>query len=358
MKDIDHMRHALALGRRTMGATGANPAVGCVVVRDNHVVGVGWTAEGGAPHAETRALAMAGELARGATVYVTLEPCSHHGRTPPCAAALAKAGVARVISAVEDPDPRVSGNGHTMLCKSGVKVQTGLLEEEARHDLAGFFSRIQRGRPHLVLKLALSADGMIAAAKGTRTAITGEEANARVHLLRAEADAVMVGIGTVRTDDPILTCRLPGLEHRTPAAIIVDGRLATPPTARLVAAARQRPLIILAAPNADGSKLERLGVEVLHCRQIAPGRIDLTAGLMQLGQRGINRLLVEGGADLAQQLIAAELVDEIALFTSAKELGALGVPAGLVLAGFEDMGRERLGQDQLVHYRKAEQLKR
>jgi diaminohydroxyphosphoribosylaminopyrimidine deaminase/5-amino-6-(5-phosphoribosylamino)uracil reductase len=354
MDDRDHMRHALALGRRSMGATGANPAVGCVLVNENHVVGVGWTAEGGAPHAETRALAMAGDLAQGATAYVTLEPCSHHGRTPPCAAALAKAGIVRVISAAEDPDPRVCGNGHTLLCKAGVKVQTGLLEQEARLDMAGFFSRIRRGRPHVVLKLALSADGMIAEAKGIRTAITGEEANARTHLMRAQADAIMVGVGTVRTDDPVLTCRLPGLEHRSPHPIIVDGRLATPLTARLVAEACHRGLTILTGPTADGTTIEKYGALVLHCREAAPGRIDLMQGLEQLGRRGINRLLVEGGADLARQLVEAALVDELAVFTSAKALGQAGVKVDLALSGFEKTGTEKLGQDRLAHYRKRD----
>jgi diaminohydroxyphosphoribosylaminopyrimidine deaminase / 5-amino-6-(5-phosphoribosylamino)uracil reductase len=354
VNEIDHMRHALALGRRGMGATGANPAVGCVLVKDNHVVGVGWTAEGGAPHAETRALAMAGDLAQGATAYVTLEPCSHDGRTPPCAAALAKAGIARVISAVEDPDPRVSGNGHTLLCKAGVKVQTGLLEEEARLDMAGFFSRIRRGRPHVVLKLAMSSDGMIAESKGVRTAITGEEANARTHLMRAQADAIMVGVGTVRTDDPVLTCRLPGLEHRSPQPIIVDGRLATPLSARLVAEAHDRGLIILTGPGPEGTAIEKHGAMLLRCREAAPGRIDLVQGLEQLGRRGINRLLVEGGADLAQQLVEAALVDELAVFTSAKALGQAGVKVDLALSSFEETGREKLGQDRLVHYRKKD----
>jgi diaminohydroxyphosphoribosylaminopyrimidine deaminase / 5-amino-6-(5-phosphoribosylamino)uracil reductase len=354
VNDIDHMRHALALGRRSMGATGANPAVGCVLVKDDHVVGVGWTAEGGAPHAEARALAMAGDLARGATAYVTLEPCSHDGRTPPCAAALAKAGIARVISATEDPDPRVSGNGHTILCKAGVKVQTGLLEEDARLDMAGFFSRIRRGRPHVAMKLALSADGMIAEAKGMRTAITGEEAQARTHLMRAQADAIMVGVGTVRTDDPVLTCRLPGLEHRSPQPIIVDGRLATPLSARLVADAYDRGLIILTGSMAKGTEIEKHGVTLLRCREAAPGRIDLTQGLEQLGRRGINRLLVEGGADLARQLIDAALVDELAVFTSAKALGAAGVKADLALACFEETGTEKLGQDRLAHHRKRD----
>jgi diaminohydroxyphosphoribosylaminopyrimidine deaminase / 5-amino-6-(5-phosphoribosylamino)uracil reductase len=354
VNDIDHMRHALALGRRSMGATGANPAVGCVLVKDDHVVGVGWTAEGGAPHAETRALAMAGDLARGATAYVTLEPCSHDGRTPPCAAALAKAGIARVISASEDPDPRVSGNGHALLCKAGVKVQTGLLENEARMDMAGFFSRIRRGRPHVVMKLALSSDGMITEAKGVRTAITGEEANARTHLMRAQADAIMVGVGTVRTDDPVLTCRLPGLEHRSPQPIIVDGRLATPLSARLVADAYDRGLIILTGPVAEGTDIEKHGVMLLRCRETAPGRIDLAQGLEQLGRRGINRLLVEGGADLVGQLVKAALVDELAVFTAAKALGPAGVAADLVLTGFEETGTEKLGQDRLAHYRKRD----
>jgi diaminohydroxyphosphoribosylaminopyrimidine deaminase/5-amino-6-(5-phosphoribosylamino)uracil reductase len=353
MDDLDHMRHALALGRRTIGATGKNPAVGCVLVKHSRIIGIGWTKEGGVPHAETEALAMAGAQAAGATAYVSLEPCSHRGRTFPCANALIDAGVTRVVTAIEDPDPRVSGKGHAMLREAGLKVESGLLKEEARRDLAGFFSRLMRGRPHVVLKLAISSDGMIAEAPGQRTAITGEEAKLRTHLLRAQADAIMVGVGTVKTDDPSLTCRLPGLEHRSPIAIIVDGGLTTPTASKLVAAARNRSLLILTKVDSpSGEELEKRSVELIHCPETNSGRIDLGFAHNQLGKRGINRLLVEGGANLARQLIEAGLVDEMALFKSTKILGNQGVPANLDLSGYGRTNEEKLGQDILTHYEK------
>jgi diaminohydroxyphosphoribosylaminopyrimidine deaminase/5-amino-6-(5-phosphoribosylamino)uracil reductase len=353
MDDIGHMRHALRLGRRTMGATGKNPAVGCVLVKDGRVLAAGWTAEGGMPHAEVRALEAAGAAALGATAYVTLEPCCHHGRTGPCADALIRAGIARVVTAIEDPDPRVQGRGHARLKEAGVSVETGLLAQEARRDLAGFVSRMTRSRPHVLLKLAFSADGMIAAAPGLRTAITGEAANARTHLMRAQSDAIMVGVNTVRTDDPTLTCRLPGLEHRSPLPVIVDGSSSTPLASRLVAAARSRPLIILTSAQAGGGdELARSGAELVRCPESAPGRIDLRCGLEELARRGMNRLLVEGGADLARQLMVAGLVDELALFVSPKMLGGEGVSVDLDLNAFRRTSEETLGKDVLKHYEK------
>jgi diaminohydroxyphosphoribosylaminopyrimidine deaminase/5-amino-6-(5-phosphoribosylamino)uracil reductase len=350
MQDIDHMRHALALGRRNMGATGKNPAVGCVLVKDGCVAGVGWTQKGGFPHAEAEALAMAKGKAEGATAYVTLEPCCHHGRTSPCTDALVSAGVARVVTALEDPDPRVEGKGHAALRKAGLTVESGLLAKEARRDLAGFLSRITRRRPHVILKLALSSDGMIASAPGRRTAITGEEANSRTHLMRAEADAIMVGVGTVRTDDPLLTCRLPGLEYRSPIAVIVDGALTTPRDARLLATARSRPVIILISASTRAGEIERQGVEIVRCRSTRAGHIDLADGLEKLAERGTNRLLVEGGANLARQLMEQDLVDEIAIFRSPVKLGGQGLRAEFDLKHFDETGGEVLGQDLLTRY--------
>jgi diaminohydroxyphosphoribosylaminopyrimidine deaminase / 5-amino-6-(5-phosphoribosylamino)uracil reductase len=353
MDDTDHMRHALRVGRRTMGATGKNPAVGCVLVKDGRVIATGWTAEGGIPHAEVRAIEAAGRAARGATAYVSLEPCCHHGRTGPCADVLIAAGIARVVTAMEDPDPRVQGRGHARLREAGIAVKTGLLVQEARRDLAGFISRITRRMPHVLLKLALSADGMIASAPGLRTAITGEAANARTHLMRARSDAIMVGVNTVKADDPVLTCRLPGLEHRSPLPVIVDGSLSTPLTSRLVAAARSRPLIVLTAANERaGDELARAGAELVRCAESAPGRIDLRCGLEELARRGVNRLLVEGGAELAHQLVSAGLVDELALFVSPIPLGDQGLRADLDLNAFRKTSEETLGKDVLRHYEK------
>ncbi|HEY7764675.1 MAG TPA: bifunctional diaminohydroxyphosphoribosylaminopyrimidine deaminase/5-amino-6-(5-phosphoribosylamino)uracil reductase RibD, partial [Aestuariivirgaceae bacterium] len=280
---------------------------------------------------------------------VTLEPCCHHGRTAPCADALIAAGVVRAVTAIEDPDPRVRGRGHERMRQAGMEVETGIMDDLARHDLAGFLSRIERGRPHVLLKLAVSADGMIASAPGLRTAITGEEANRRTHLMRSRSDAIMVGVRTVKTDDPSLACRLPGLEHRSPIPGIVDGSLTAPVTARLFASARQRPLMILTAQSGSREH-EQAGAEIISCPAIAPGRVELAGGLERLAERGVNRLLVEGGANLAAQLIAEDLVDEIALFTSPKKLGAQGVPANLDLNAFRRTREETLGDDVLTHY--------
>ena len=347
------MQHALALGRRTLGATGTRPAVGCVIVRDGIVVGAGSTGEGGAPHAEAAALAVAGEAARGATAYVTLEPCNHHGATAPCAEALIAAGVARVVVAIADPDPRVDGRGLKRLRDAGVAVETGLLAKAARRELDGFLSRITKGRPAVTLKLAVSADGMIAKAVGERTAISGEAANARTHLMRSRSDAIMVGANTVRVDDPSLTCRLPGLEHRTPIAVVVDGRLAITASSQLVVHARQRPLLILTSGEAVNADLVASGAEIIRCGAPAPYRIRLSDGLMQLGRLGINSLLVEGGADLARSLADEGLVDRIVLIASRVPLGPQGVKAGLDINAFRRVDQETLGEDTLTIYEKA-----
>src|SRR5438105_4972994 len=214
--DRRFMTLALALGRRGQGRTWPNPAVGAVIVRDGVIVGRGWTQAGGRPHAEVEALARAGDAARGATLYVTLEPCSHHGKSPPCADAVIAAGIARVVSAIEDPNPDVAGQGHARLRAAGITVDVGLCALEAAHDHAGHFRRVRDKRPHVILKLALSSDHKIGAAGRKPLAISGEAAKARVHLLRAQCDAILVGIGTVRADDPLLTCRLPGMAARSP----------------------------------------------------------------------------------------------------------------------------------------------
>src|SRR5580700_4659831 len=231
--DLGHMRTALGLARRGLGNTWPNPAVGCVIVKDGRVVGRGWTQKGGRPHAETEALARAGKGAKGATAYVSLEPCSHHGKTPPCAEALIAAGVSRVVAAVEDPDPRVSGRGIARLRAAGIAVEAGLCAAEAAELNAGFFCRVAQGRPLVTLKLAASLDGRIATPTGKSRWITGPAARERAHLLRAAHDAVLIGTGTALADDPQLTCRLPGLEARSPVRIVIDRTLRLPATLRL-----------------------------------------------------------------------------------------------------------------------------
>jgi diaminohydroxyphosphoribosylaminopyrimidine deaminase/5-amino-6-(5-phosphoribosylamino)uracil reductase len=366
MPDNDErwMARALMLGRRAMGASGENPAVGCVIVAGGYPAGLGWTGEGGRPHAEPLALAMAGAAARGATAYVSLEPCAHHGRTPPCAEALAKAGVARVVTAMEDPDPRVSGRGHAILRAAGITVEAGVLADEARRDLAGFLSRITAGRPHVMLKLAMSRDGMIAAERGRPNAITGGVSRARVHLMRARADAIMVGVSTVVADDPLLTCRLPGLEQRSPVRVVSDSRLSIPLSSRLIATAGEVPVWLLAtvaAPGERASALAAAGAGIIACKATGDGKVDLADALEHLAARGINRVMVEGGAHLARALIAADLVDEAVFLTAPLDLGEGGLPAlaGLDRAAvtaspdFTLVDEEKLGADTLKAYERS-----
>ena len=346
------MDYALRLGRRALGTTAENPPVGCVVVRDGRVLGVGWTQPRGRPHAETEALKMAGEQARGATAYVTLEPCAHHGRTGPCAEALVKAGVTRVVTPIEDPDPRVSGRGHAILRAAGVAVDVGLGAEEARHDLAGFLTRIARKRPYVTLKIGVSADGKIAAGPGERTPITGPEVKSRVHLMRAQSDAVLVGLSTVLIDDPDLTCRLPGMEARSPIRIVADTRLSIPSKAKLVKSAEQVPVWILSTRKGGVSA----GITVIDCRQTPDGWVDFTDALEQLTARGINRLLVEGGSHISQSLLEANLVDEVQVFQNPVAIGPQGIdaiaemPLENLANQFRLTEKEVLGSDTLTVY--------
>src|SRR6202161_1957840 len=245
---------ALSLGRRGLGRTWPNPAVGAVIVKDGVIVGRGWTQAGGRPHAEIEALRRAGKAARGATLYVTLEPCSHYGKSPPCADAVITAGITRVVSALEDPNPEVAGKGHARLRAAGIVVEVGVGAEEARRDHAGHIRRMRDGRPHVMLKLAISADGKAGAAGRKPVAITGEAVRERVHLLRAHSDAIMAGIGTVLADDPMLTCRLPGMAKDSPVRIVLDRALRLPLGSRLVRTARETPVWLIAdeqAPRAS-----------------------------------------------------------------------------------------------------------
>lgn len=327
--DARFMALALSLGRRGLGRTWPNPAVGAVIVKDGVIVGRGWTQAGGRPHAEVEALRRAGTAARGATMYVTLEPCSHHGKSPPCADAVIAAGISRVVSALEDPNPEVAGKGHARLRAAGIAVDVGSGADEARRDHAGHILRFTKGRPHVLLKLAISADGKAGAAGRKAIAITGEAVRDRVHLLRAQSDAIMVGIGTVLADDPLLTCRLPGMAKNSPVRVIADSLLRLPLNSRLVQSAHDVPIWTLTgtrAPQEAEFKLLASGVEVLR----SPGStepLDLKEALELLAAKGITRLMVEGGPTLAAAFLASDLVDEAILFHSAKVVGPDGVDA-------------------------------
>jgi diaminohydroxyphosphoribosylaminopyrimidine deaminase/5-amino-6-(5-phosphoribosylamino)uracil reductase len=361
MDDLLHMRAALALARRGLGNAWPNPAVGCVLVKDGRVIGRGWTQPGGRPHAETEALRRAGEAARGATAYVTLEPCSHHGRTPPCCEALAGAGIARVVMAMRDPDPRVNGRGLAMLRGAGIVVEEGLLEAEARALNAGFFRRIQAGMPVVTLKLASTLDGRIATASGESRWITGEAARREVHALRARHDAILVGSGTVLADDPDLTCRIPGMERVPMLRVVADARLRTPPAARLVQGAQPAPALIITAPGhppAAQAPFIAAGADIVTVPAHAAGGLDLPSLLRALGRRGVTRVLAEGGAGLAAALLRQGLVDRLIWFHAPAVMGGDGHPAleGLRLAALSAMPRFRrtaqraLGDDMLSEF--------
>jgi diaminohydroxyphosphoribosylaminopyrimidine deaminase/5-amino-6-(5-phosphoribosylamino)uracil reductase len=329
-KDADRrfMQLALTLGRRGQGRTWPNPAVGAVVVKDGIIVGRGWTQPGGRPHAEPEALQRAGDAARGATLYVTLEPCSHIGKSPPCADAVIAAGIARVVSAIEDPNPQVAGKGHAKLRAAGIAVNIGLEAADAARDHAGHFRRVRDHRPHVILKLAVSADDKIGAAGGQPVAITGEAARTRVHLLRAQCDAILVGIGTVLADDPQLTCRLPGMEARSPVRVVLDPSLRIPGDSRLVRSARETPLWLATSETAEAAAAMRLGAAGAQIIRLAPtAALDLDAALRALSERGITRLLVEGGSRIAASFVAAGLVDAFWLLRGPGVLGTEGVAA-------------------------------
>lgn len=321
--DRRFMQLALALGRRGLGRTWPNPAVGAVVVKDGVIVGRGWTQAGGRPHAETEALKRAGKEARGATLYVTLEPCSHHGKTPPCTDAIIRAGLVRVVSSLEDPNPEVAGQGYAKLRERGIAVETGLGAEDAARAHAGHVRRMREGRPQVLLKLAVSADGKAGLPGRKPAGITGAPARARVHQMRAEADAILVGIGTVLSDDPHLTCRLLGMLEQSPVRVILDARLRIPLATSLIGTARETPTWVFAASNTSAMAediLKAKGVEVFRV-DAKGGRLDLAAVLKVLAGRGITRLMVEGGPTVAAAFVAADLVDEAALFRSPNPLG-------------------------------------
>jgi len=356
------MRAALALAGRGLGRVWPNPAVGCVLVdQDGWVTGRGWTQPGGRPHAETEALARAGGVAKGATAYVTLEPCAHHGQTPPCADALIEAGVARVVAAMEDPDPRVKGDGLGRLRDAGIAVEAGLLREEAELLNAGYLMRQREGRPLVTLKLATTLDGRIATHAGESRWITGEVARAQAHMMRARHDAIMVGIGTALADNPSLTCRLSGLEDRSPVRIVVDARLHLSLTSNLVATAARTPTWLVTVPGSDADRLrafEDCGVKVIEVREAADGYPNPGAMFQALGEAGLTRVLVEGGGHLSACLIRADLVDRLRWFRAAGVMGGDGIPA-VAAFGVDELAMMRrfrridvrmVGEDVLESY--------
>lgn len=350
--DARHMAHALRLGRRGLGRVWPNPSVGCVVVRDGRVIGRGRTADGGRPHAEPQALDQAGD-ARGATVYVTLEPCAHHGNTPPCADALIRAGVARVVIGTLDPDPRTAGRGAARLREAGIAVDVGVCEAEARADLAGFLSRMQRRRPIVTLKLATSFDGRIATASGESRWITGPEARRYVHGLRASHDAVMVGGGTARADDPLLTVRGLGAIPQ-PVRVVLSSRLDLPAGA-LAQSVDVSPVWLVHGP---GAAAPWPGAELIEAP--TTGRdLNLPAVLSALADRGVTRVFCEGGATLAASLLHHGLVDRLITMTAGIGIGAEGTP-GLGAMGLDRLADaprftldhiRQLGPDVMAHWR-------
>jgi diaminohydroxyphosphoribosylaminopyrimidine deaminase/5-amino-6-(5-phosphoribosylamino)uracil reductase len=358
MPDDRHwMLAALSLARRNLGRTWPNPSVGCVLVREDKLLANGWTQDGGRPHAEAHAIARATESLKGATAYVTLEPCSHHGRTPPCADALVNAGIARAVVATVDPDSRVAGQGIERLKQAGIAVTMGVCAAEAEEVAAGFLTRIHRGRPLVTLKLATSLDGRIALANNESRWITGPAAREHGHFLRATHDAIAVGIGTALADDPMLNCRLPGLAARSPVRVVFDAKARLPATAKLAATSKTQRTIALTANPVGAKAIKDAGVEIVEIAASSNG-IDAAAALQALGGMGLTRLLVEGGGRLAASLLAADLVDRIAWYRAPFAIGGDGVPGIGTLAlasmiearAFVRTGLQPLGPDVLETY--------
>ncbi len=327
--DLPFLNHALRLGGRNLGRTWPNPSVGCVLVKDGQILAATVTAETGRPHAETQALAIAGERVRGATAYVTLEPCAHHGHTPPCAQALIDAGVARVVIAAHDHDPRVAGKGSAMLRAAGIEVVEHFLTEAAAQH-AGFFRRIAHGMPRVIMKLATSEDGQMADVTGRQRWITGERARMHGHSLRNRVDAVLTGIGTVLADDPLLNVRLPGAQHTRLARVVADRHLRIPLESQLVKTAEQQPCWIITSADAmeaaasHATDLRERGVKLLALDDASlPPRAILRA----LGAEGITRLLVEAGPALSTAFLEEKLVDRLYWYRAPVLLGNAGQPA-------------------------------
>lgn len=321
------MRLALSLAQRGLGRVWPNPAVGCVIVKDGKLLGRGWTQKGGRPHAETVALAQAGSNASGATAYVTLEPCAHHGKTPPCATALVKAGIVRVVSALGDPDSRVAGQGYDILQNAGIDLTKDVLVDVAADINAGFLLNRTIGRPMFTLKMASSIDGRIATASGDSRWITGPDARRKVHMMRANHDAVLIGAGTARVDNPLLDVRGIGIDDDHPVRIVLDGGLSLSLTSRLAQTADKIPLWICHREGVDKARKktwEKIGATLIEISSGKTGELDLNAMALQLGKRGITRVLCEGGGRVASSMIAAELVDTLVTFTAGLAIGSEG----------------------------------
>ena len=361
MSDERFMALALALGRRGLGNTWPNPAVGAVIVKDGVIVGRGWTQTGGRPHAEVEALRHAKKQAQGATLYVTLEPCSHQGKSPPCADAIIKAGIARVVSALEDPNPDVAGKGHERLRAKGIQVDIGLCADEALRAHAGHFTRIQKARPFVTLKLAVSADEKVGLAGRKPVMLSGEEARNRVFQMRAQHDAILVGVGTVRTDNPALNCRLPGMLGRSPVRVVLDASLKVPLATAVVATVSETPTWIFTSrkPSEIAEDiLKQRGCKVFRVDD-RNGMLDLAAVLKILAEQGITRLMVEGGPIVAASFVGDDLADEAVLLRAEKTVGPTGIDAleGMALDALTEnlhlRGSEKLGGDTVETYGRA-----
>jgi len=353
-----YMRLALREARRGLGRTSPNPAVGALLVKGGRVVGRGHHARAGAPHAEVMAIRDAGASARGADLYTTLEPCDHFGRTPPCSLAILEAGVRRVFLGSDDPNPRANGRGVRRLRRAGVEVEAGVLREDCDAINEHWFRFITTGRPHVTLKVAATLDGRIATASGDSRWVTGPEARAHVHRLRHAVDAVLVGSGTVRADDPRLTARLPGGRGRDPVRVVLDSRLELPTALRLFRQRSEAATLVAHVAGTPPAKTPR-GVEYLRCRA-RRGRVDLRYLLSRLGERGVTTLLVEGGAEVNRSFLEAGLVDQLLLFVAPKLAGG-GIPwlggegpARMAEAlPVHDLRVRRLGRDVLLSGRPA-----
>ncbi len=358
--DARFMALALALGRRGLGNTWPNPAVGAVIVKDGVIIARGWTQPGGRPHAEVEALRRSKKAAEGATMYVTLEPCSHQGKSPPCADAIIKAGVTRVVSAMEDPNPEVAGQGHARLREKGIAIEIGLGSEDAQRDHAGHIMRVTKGRPYVMLKLALSADGKVGLPGRRPIALSGEAARARVFQMRAQSDAILVGIGTVLSDNPHLTCRLPGMDERSPVRVVLDSQLRLPLSTSVVATVREAPTWVFTSGNPSviaEEILKQKGAKVFRVGE-RKGKLDVGEVLQVLAGQGITRLMVEGGPMVAASLTTADLVDEVVLLRAGKTIGVgieplEGMPLSALTNHLHERGREQIDSDIFETYERA-----